>query len=65
MTSRTRYRAESIGTRDMTVTACSPGDYECRFTLTLPDRPYFAVRRLALDEQTGDGTEGLDPRPGS
>jgi hypothetical protein len=45
----TRYRAEIIDTWNMTVTEV-PGSYEGEFTLTLPGRPYIAVRLLAVAE---------------
>ncbi|MES5823088.1 DUF5605 domain-containing protein [Streptomyces sp. RG80] len=44
----THYRAEVIDTWNMTVTDL-PGSYEGTFTLTLPGRPYIAVRLVALE----------------
>jgi hypothetical protein len=44
-----RYRADVIDTWNMTITEL-PGSYEGQFTLTLPGRPYLAVRLRAMEE---------------
>ncbi|MFJ8713854.1 DUF5605 domain-containing protein [Streptomyces violaceus] len=44
------YRAEIIDTWNMTVTEL-PGTYEDEFTLTLPGRPYIAVRLRAVEDK--------------
>jgi hypothetical protein len=46
----TSYRAEIIDTWNMTVTEL-PGTYEDEFTLTLPGRPYIAVRLRAVEDK--------------
>ena len=46
----TTYEAEIIDTWNMTVTKL-PRTYEGEFTLTLPGRPYIAVRLRAVDDR--------------
>jgi hypothetical protein len=45
----TRYRADVIDTWNMTITEL-PGSYEGEFTLTLPGRPYHAIRLRAIED---------------